>query len=103
MCDRTKAIQFIITNQYGSKEELEDQIHEHYNTFVVTGFIFEPSCIVDNASDSNKPSQVREWVATPEAYKRARLLNIKPDIQLHLKSSPKLRKNKLKMLMSDVD
>ena len=80
MCDRKDAIRYIITNHFGSKKELESHIHEHYNTFVVTGFIYEPPEAPDFGDDSTSaihPEQIHEWIATPEAYKRAKLLKIK--------------------------
>lgn len=91
MCDRIDAIRYIITNRFGSKEELKSQIHEHYNTFVVTGFIYEPPEAPDFEDDldsAKDPVLVQEWIATPEAYRRAKLLKIKTRKDFKLPSTP---------------
>lgn len=94
MCDRIDAIRYIITNQFGSKDELVACIHEHYETFVVTGFIYEPPeapDFDDEADFKQKAELVQEWIATPEAYKRAKLLNIKARSDFRLPSTPEER------------
>lgn len=91
MCDRRTAIQYVITNQYGSKAELKEKIREHYEVFLITGFIYEPAKIPESIVPRSCCKQVREWIATSEAYDRARILLIKPDKRLKLKSTPDFR------------
>lgn len=91
MCDRNKAIKYIITNQFGNKDELVSQIKGHYETFVLTGLIFEPSRLPESITGRSAGRDKREWVATPEAYRRAEMLSIKPDKSLRLDSTPPAR------------
>jgi len=42
-------------------------------------------------ASKSKRTQVREWIATSEAYDRARMLSIKPDKHRRLPSTPESR------------
>ena len=81
MCDRIDALRYLITNKYGSKEELKAKINEHYEVFVTIGYLYEPPKSPENLRSREKRVHslptVREWIATEEAYHRARVLNIK--------------------------
>lgn len=99
MCDRNTAIKYIITNQFGNKAELEAKIHGHYETFVLTGLIYEPSRLPESITGRTAGRQKREWVATPEAYRRAEILSIKPDRNLRLDSTPPSRISQLQRRM----
>lgn len=105
MCDRVTAIQYIITNRYGSKKELKEKIHDHYDTFVASGFIYEPAHLPASITGPTRHRIVREWVATSEAFRRAKILHIKPHDSLRLGSTPKsrLRKKHKGILVSIID
>lgn len=96
MCDRTTAIKYLITNKFGSKDELRERIGEHYPIFVATGFIYElpeaPKLAppVSQSRPTQSPIVIREWVATREAFKRAKILRIREDRKLLLKSRTEL-------------
>lgn len=87
MFNRRDAICSLITNRYGRKQELIDQIGEmRYNCFLFEGFIYEPAKL----APVPPKGVVREWIATDAAYNRAKILCVKPNKKFHLPSSPSL-------------
>lgn len=90
MCDRKEALQYVITNRYGSKEELKSKIHVCYEEFISVGFISEPARIPSWFIVPQSPIK-REWVATDLAFRRAKVLGVKPDENRLLDSNRKCR------------
>lgn len=86
MCTRIDAIRYVVTNKFGYKKELEAKIHGFYRSFLITGLIYEPAG-APSFDDSEDLGIAREWIATPEAYKRARRLNLKPNADFQLPSN----------------
>lgn len=78
MCTRIEAIQVVITNQYGRKQDLVNWISlRQYETFVSAGLIREPVRMPGQHVTSQSGVIVKEWVATRFAFERAENLNLK--------------------------
>lgn len=75
MCTRNDAFRYIVTNEYGLKQELKEKISAHYGVFLKSGFIYEPA--VTESKRSCPVYEVREWVLTPAGIKQAKLLKLK--------------------------
>lgn len=88
MCDRSDAIRYLITNQFGNKAELTERITlRQYESFLTTGMIYEPA----QAPTEINPSVDKQWITTGLAYERARILNLMPGRKFRLKSTPRTR------------
>lgn len=81
MCTRIEAIQVIITKQFGRKQDLINLISfRQYREFVASGLIREPMRMPARLKSLRKGRYTREWVATPLAFERAKMLNIKSSV-----------------------
>lgn len=87
MCSRIEAIQVVITNVSGTKSELVDKITlRQYNDFIMAGLIREPVKVPRHTRRSSRLSILKEWVATPLAFERAKSLNLSAVRSLRLPS-----------------
>lgn len=77
MCKRIEAIQIVITKQFGRKQDLINEISlKQYKAFVASGLIREPMRMPARHKELPESRYTREWVATPLAFERAKILNI---------------------------
>ncbi len=106
MCDRIDALRYLITNKFGSKKELKAKINEHYEVFVTIGYLYEPPMSPEKLRSEKESVHehpfVREWIATEEAYRRAKVLNIKVNKGCLLNATKVRRSFRRRYLLSSI-